>query len=436
MEDKLRYLKAENTILGQKCLILEQRLLDNTAQYRYHNMSLTIQVNQINCQIKDYQSQLRSEQEQNVNYRMELESLRNKIGLLSNDMILKEVELKKKETKINQLEGKCAILHNELQVQQPKYQEAIHQLQFLQEKYNALRQEFNDQQKYFELEHLAAVQNTKQRRRNPAMVMVQEPRPSFDNLEDDILHKEYISTNSLIHWYDDEDEDEKYSHSLVQSSSELLAQKQSMAVLDEALVEEKQTESLIMGMSMPILNEVEETNVFLSVDNFQMYESPNDKIRETKLEQLNENKKVDINDVIIQQEIERSQLEMTTQSHLEHVPLYEYTHKDIRDRIKLWIYGDIKYKNCLLKTMQIFVNNDLSGSLLKQLSKTIEPLLENQLVEFMSKHTIKIVFKQLNEWRNAKWKVNEMDIASKSEAEIGALIYNIPLNNLIDKVIS
>eukprot|EP01084_Bolivina_argentea_P274255 467405_1 len=265
MEDKLRYLKAENTILGQKCLILEQRLLDNTAQYRYHNMSLTIQVNQINCQIKDYQSQLRSEQEQNVNYRMELESLRNKIGLLSNDMILKEVELKKKETKINQLEGKCAILHNELQVQQPKYQEAIHQLQFLQEKYNALRQEFNDQQKYFELEHLAAVQNTKQRRRNPAMVMVQEPRPSFDNLEDDILHKEskeYIST-------DDEDEDEKYSHSLAQSSSELLAQKQSMAVLDEALVEEKQTESLIMEMSMPILKEVEET----------------------RLEQLNENKK-------------------------------------------------------------------------------------------------------------------------------------------------
>ena len=112
-------------------------------------------------------------------------------------------------------------------------------------------------------------------------------------------------------------------------------------------------------------------------------------------------------------------------------PLYRFTHADISNNIKHWIFNDINYKNNLLKTMQILSQCSLSGQLICDLSmQNIRNILEETMIEYMSYSTVNIIFHELSQMKLS----DSDDIKSKSAEEIGYIMFNYPLDKLIKTI--
>eukprot|EP01084_Bolivina_argentea_P226953 383304_1 len=113
------------------------------------------------------------------------------------------------------------------------------------------------------------------------------------------------------------------------------------------------------------------------------------------------------------------------------LPLHQFSNNDICHTIKLWVYNDVNYNKYLLKTMQILSQCSLSGkSISEQPLKNIQRILEKELLTFMTYKTFNIMFRNLQKYKNEQLE----SIQSKTPQEIGYILYNYPLNNLLDRI--
>eukprot|EP01084_Bolivina_argentea_P281146 480989_1 len=120
-------------------------------------------------------------------------------------------------------------------------------------------------------------------------------------------------------------------------------------------------------------------------------------------------------------EIEKQKLSDVVNK-LHHKCLHKFTVDDMCNKIKWWIYNDIKYKTCLNKTINTLSANTLSGRAISQLSQNdVEIILEKHLSEFITRKTFNIIFDRF-------WNINFQNMSAE---ETAYTLYNIPLNNLI-----
>eukprot|EP01084_Bolivina_argentea_P120796 214151_1 len=108
-------------------------------------------------------------------------------------------------------------------------------------------------------------------------------------------------------------------------------------------------------------------------------------------------------------------------------PLQQFTSTDMSNKIKEWIYNDIDHKRFSLKTQDIFIGHELSGKTIS-IARHVRPIVQNDLLEFMSSDTLDIIFDHFHKEKNK----NPSGIRRKSSQEIAELIYTYPINELLN----
>eukprot|EP01084_Bolivina_argentea_P285628 489850_1 len=120
---------------------------------------------------------------------------------------------------------------------------------------------------------------------------------------------------------------------------------------------------------------------------------------------------------------------MAQQVNKKDLPLHRFNIMDVCNKIKQWVYDDINYKQYLIRTMRIFSDKGLSGSLMNSLTnKTAKDIVQNELSAFMTHHTLQIMFDCFYKHKTILY------IANKHAAEVGYIIYQYPLNNLLTEI--
>eukprot|EP01083_Nonionella_stella_P205315 747771_1 len=108
-------------------------------------------------------------------------------------------------------------------------------------------------------------------------------------------------------------------------------------------------------------------------------------------------------------------------------PLHLFSAEQLCYHIKEWVVNDIDYKLHRSQTKQIFLNHQVSGAVINVLKRNAKTLVHAQLVSFLTEPTIDIMF---NDVDYESW----MHLASKPAEEIGATLFDHPLNKLLLRI--
>eukprot|EP01084_Bolivina_argentea_P302547 522238_1 len=130
----------------------------------------------------------------------------------------------------------------------------------------------------------------------------------------------------------------------------------------------------------------------------------------------------------------RSMLNVTVViEHTPHaVPLQKFSVKDICTTIKQWMYNDIDYKKHLGETKNIFSAHELNGKKIGYLSPyDVKCIVKEEMLKFITSETLDIMFTYFENWKIS----NSSIIASKSAEEVAQILFNFPLQRLIDEII-
>eukprot|EP01084_Bolivina_argentea_P274565 468034_1 len=143
--------------------------------------------------------------------------------------------------------------------------------------------------------------------------------------------------------------------------------------------------------------------------------------------------------------------------------LHRYNTKDVSNTIEYFVCKDINYRKYLKQTIQTLSKNGLSEEPIINLHlDTVKAILETKFLQFMQKKTFQIIFDQFSKWINQQKdkyaqieKERTKDIRTKEEAlarlailqqkhiydnkyknsaEIAYMIYNYPLDNLLNRI--
>eukprot|EP01084_Bolivina_argentea_P009659 18023_1 len=115
------------------------------------------------------------------------------------------------------------------------------------------------------------------------------------------------------------------------------------------------------------------------------------------------------------------------------LPLHQFTVEHICNKFKNWVINDINYKTNLNKCKQIFKEHELNGKkILTLTANDIKYLVGNELLGFMSRETLDMSFDEFAMW--IKDKANKHALSMKSYDDSATLIYNFPLNNLLQEL--
>eukprot|EP01084_Bolivina_argentea_P192902 331050_1 len=112
------------------------------------------------------------------------------------------------------------------------------------------------------------------------------------------------------------------------------------------------------------------------------------------------------------------------------IPLHNFSHQQILNKIKAWLYSDIKYRNNLKKIMLLFMELSLSGDSINIEWHKMKETLQNKTSTFMTQETFEIVEKYMSE--NVRLKA--ATIKTKTAAEIAYSIYNYPSRLLFEAI--
>eukprot|EP01084_Bolivina_argentea_P177027 306218_1 len=111
----------------------------------------------------------------------------------------------------------------------------------------------------------------------------------------------------------------------------------------------------------------------------------------------------------------------------EMVPLHQFTTADICNVIQNWVFTDIEHTKYLQQIKNIFRRSELSGSKICMYgTNDVQKMVENELLQFMTRETITISFDQLREFIQENPKLAE----SQTAEQIATMIYNFPVHNL------
>eukprot|EP01084_Bolivina_argentea_P257944 434670_1 len=123
--------------------------------------------------------------------------------------------------------------------------------------------------------------------------------------------------------------------------------------------------------------------------------------------------------------------QMNQNTKLKSTPLHEFSNIDICNTIKWWIYNDINYNKNLSRTMDILSQSSLSGKLITQLAfKALKSMIQTDCLTFMTHQTLNIILEHLKSWISQ----NKEEVKQKTAEEIGYILFNYPLNSLINKI--
>eukprot|EP01084_Bolivina_argentea_P297487 512520_1 len=113
------------------------------------------------------------------------------------------------------------------------------------------------------------------------------------------------------------------------------------------------------------------------------------------------------------------------------IPLHGLEATHVRDIIKWWIFEDKIYKDNMKKICTIFQDAKLNGSKITHLSAdNVQNMVKQKLLQFMTPESLQIGFKYFKIWKNDQMH----EIKSKSAKQIGQMIYNYPLFNLLNEI--
>eukprot|EP01084_Bolivina_argentea_P308159 532769_1 len=114
------------------------------------------------------------------------------------------------------------------------------------------------------------------------------------------------------------------------------------------------------------------------------------------------------------------------------LPLSRFTPNDIANKITSWVEQDINYQKYSKQTKQICTHFGLSGNLMCVLKpEQVKLIIKDEMLKFMTPETLDVIFDRCSEWKDLN---SEEDIKSKSTDEIADILYNFPLNNLINRI--
>eukprot|EP01084_Bolivina_argentea_P181711 313787_1 len=131
--------------------------------------------------------------------------------------------------------------------------------------------------------------------------------------------------------------------------------------------------------------------------------------------------------------VQRDKLkEAITALKAKYLPLHQFTAQDIHNTIKSWLYSDIKYHKHLEKTMQILSRRALNGTKMSSLSASdLSDIVNNELKQFIKSKTLIVMFRWFDQWMKGD---GNDTIKSKTAEELGYMLYNSPLNRLLDRI--
>eukprot|EP01084_Bolivina_argentea_P177483 306906_1 len=114
------------------------------------------------------------------------------------------------------------------------------------------------------------------------------------------------------------------------------------------------------------------------------------------------------------------------------LPLRQFSHVLLTLKVKTWVNNDIRYTENLKNVMKILAKNGLSGKKIVNLGVVnVKMILENEFTSFMTVETFNIMFEKLKQ----KILIDKNYIKTKSFAEVGWILFNYPLENLLDRII-
>eukprot|EP01084_Bolivina_argentea_P208637 355637_1 len=133
----------------------------------------------------------------------------------------------------------------------------------------------------------------------------------------------------------------------------------------------------------------------------------------------------------IKQIIEQMQSKKNIIQPMQPRPLHRFNSDHMCNIIEQWIYNDINYKKYLRKTMKILSKHALSGGVIASLPvSSTKQFLTHDFSSFMTTKTLDIIFNDLDMWLN-----DDMEaVKIKNAAEIGYRMYNVPINNLLNRI--
>ena len=137
-----------------------------------------------------------------------------------------------------------------------------------------------------------------------------------------------------------------------------------------------------------------------------------------------------IDEILTQHNEDERQALKIADDRCESLPLYQFNEEDVSTIIRSWVLKDINYKKTMYKIMTALSKHKLSGSRLVSLGCDMRSVLQNEILQFMTKDTFDISVDYLE---NLIYN-HETEIGAKSAPEIGQLINEIPLNNLLDRI--
>ena len=110
------------------------------------------------------------------------------------------------------------------------------------------------------------------------------------------------------------------------------------------------------------------------------------------------------------------------------LPLHKWSVDDIANTIQCWIFNDINYLKNIRKTLEILVARQLSGDSINKMTKEAQDNrsgAEKEMLKFMTRETLQIIMQTVSEM---------MNIGSRNAAEMGYIMYNVPVNNLLLRI--
>ena len=115
-----------------------------------------------------------------------------------------------------------------------------------------------------------------------------------------------------------------------------------------------------------------------------------------------------------------------------HLPLHLLDQNMVHDKIKHWILRDLNYDRDLMIIITLFAKNSLSGKVINLTSiSNCKKMVYQDLIQIMEEKTIDIIFEEFEQHR----KEHQKEIQSKSAPEIAYIMFNYPLNRLLQAIL-
>eukprot|EP01083_Nonionella_stella_P273268 926930_1 len=116
-------------------------------------------------------------------------------------------------------------------------------------------------------------------------------------------------------------------------------------------------------------------------------------------------------------------------------PLNQWTVDDVYGRIKQWILSDLQYESCLSRTQNIFATHKLDGCKLQHLSsEDVKRIIKEDMLQLVTPRTLNIMCDGFNVIKRALLKRFQSPSDNISCKHIGQLLYNYPLNQLLQHI--